>query len=114
MTLIKNINYAQLVDFVNEEFRRLEITGYKAYRAERTYHRPCDYEAGACKMLIWFKHLDTPEDSLLAKRYFMCDYSLKELNEYRKSGYKMYLKFRFRSSNFMLTDLEIDVRKINK
>ncbi len=103
------MNYKQFVDFVNSEFERLEITDWIAVKAERTYHRNSDYEAGACKMLVWFEPKNKQSNYPL-KHYFMCDYFLKEYNEYLKNGWELYLGFRFRTMN-ILSNLEVRVRK---
>lgn len=105
------MNYKQFVDFVNKEFERLGITDFVATKADRTYHRTDDYESGACKMMVWFEPKNKP-DNFPLKHYFMCDYFLKEYNEYLKNGHEMYLAFRFRSNSWSIKELEVRVRPI--
>ncbi len=107
---MKNLTYKTFVDFVNQEFKRLEINDFEAYKAERTYHRRGDYEAGACKMLVWFKPTGEDEDKVKIKHYFMCFYFLKEYNEYRKKGYTLYLKFGNNSRFKLIKEVEVEVR----
>jgi hypothetical protein len=105
-----HLNYTTLVDWVNEEFKRLEITHVVAYKAERTYFTTDQYEGGACRMRIYFKSVSDTNTSGIS-HYFMCFYPLKHINECIKEGYKMYLNFSFRSNRKYLNELEIQLKK---
>lgn len=105
-------NYKGLVDWVNGEFERLEITEYEAIKAERTYFTGYQYESGACFMHIYFKRKGYNASTLYANNYFMSFYPLKELKTYvNKGGYEMYLKFKTRSAGMFMHELEIELRK---
>lgn len=104
------ITYKKLVDWVNLQFEKLEITEYEAISAERTYHRSDYYEAGACKLLIKVKTKNAKEGTFNSEFYFMCFYFLWEYQQALSNGYEMYLTFneeRFR----LMKNLEIRLRK---
>jgi hypothetical protein len=98
------MRYSDLVNWVNKEFERFEIYDYEAISAERTYHSQDAIEGGACRMLIFFKHKEFNGFN----NYFLCFYTLKQLNEHLKSGYEMYLNF---DRNLILTNATIELRK---
>lgn len=108
----KRITYKYLVQFLNEEFKRFEITEFEVVKVERTHHRDCDYEAGATKLLIHFEPKDKSKKHPLINGIFYCFYFVKELQWYVDNGYKLKLDFAYRSSRMMLCDLELNVTKL--
>ena len=94
--------------FINSEFKRLEMPEFEAFEVNRTRFRMSEYEAGACKLIVRIRDKRF-KDNELNRTSLLCFYSLKEYEEYLKSGYKMYLKFNDR--NYMLNEAEIDVKK---
>jgi hypothetical protein len=86
------MNYAQFTEFINSEFKRLEINNYEAYRAERTYFNQDQLEAGACRIHVYFKPVGTSLDDLFFKPSFMCFYPLSFYNLILKKGGKLYIK----------------------
>jgi hypothetical protein len=99
----------KLLEWCQDEFKRLGIKEYIPTKIIRTRYRPDDYEAGACYLIIKFKSTTLPDDSLLASSYyFTCFYPLWMLDEYLKKGYELYLKFdQFK----FLKNTQIEVKK---
>lgn len=100
----------KFIDWINSEFERLGINKYKAIKCERTFYRQDDYESGAARLIIKVHKLDMPIDSFFSCFHFSCFYKLSEYQEYIKSGYHLY--FKFKHDNF-LTNMEVEVRKQN-
>lgn len=109
MSITGRITSKKLVDFVNSEFLRLEITEYECYDVERTRFRPYDYEGGACKLHVKLRRKDGVY--LGVPLYFMCFYFLWEYEQYVKAGYEMFLTNKKRSTMLSILDMEIDLRK---
>ena len=99
------MRYKDLVEWVNKEFERFEITEYRAVEAVRTYHNQDAIEGGACRMLIFFECVN---QKTMGSPYFLCFYTLKQLNTYLKEGFEMYLDFKH---SIVLTNITIEVRR---
>lgn len=102
------LTYKKLVAWVNEQFDKFEIKDYEAYKAERTYFTSYQYEGGACKLRVFFRHKSLKSHPLTdPTNYFMSFYFLKEYENYLNQGYEMRLVLKGNS----LLNLEIDLVK---
>ncbi len=112
MSQIKGrLTYKKLVDWVNEQFIKFEITEFEAYKAHRTYFRSDDYSGGACKLHVYFRLKDeTKRHPMMMNDYFMCFYFLHEYKAHIDKGYEMYICFK-RNGIGCLNDIEINLRK---
>lgn len=112
MSQIKGrITHKKLVDWVNEQFIKFEITNYEVYRSERTHFTGDQYAGGACKLRIFFRHKEKSKRNKFATDgYFMCFFFLHEYQDHINDGYEMYLRFGRNGLN-LLAALEIDLRK---
>lgn len=111
MSQIKGrLTHKKLVDWVNEQFIKFEITNYEAYRSETTKFTSDQYSGGACKLRVFFRHKEESKRNSFADGSFMCFFFLHEYQDHMNSGYEMYLRFG-RSALGLLTALEIDLRK---
>ena len=99
----------KLIKWLNEQFIKFEITQYEVTDISRTYFTSNDYECGACRLIIHFKHKATEHTAIHNNGYFYCFYRIKELENYMKEGYELYLQDKGKFG--LLTDLEIEVRK---
>lgn len=99
----------RLIEWVNEEFHKLGSSEIQVYEIERTHYTPDQYESGACRLHIRFRNTSIPDGNLFASASFMCFFSIRELEEYIKAGYELFLK----SDRLGLyTNFELDVRKV--
>ena len=105
------ITSKKLIAWLNEQFVKLGIKEYEVTNISRTHFSSNDYESGACRLIIDFKHKETEYAAVHNNGYFYCFYRIKELEDYINSGYELFIKDRGR--NGVLTDFEIDVRKID-
>jgi hypothetical protein len=100
------ITSKKMLKWINEKFEQFEMTSFKAIKITRTHHPSANYEAGANKLIVTVQNKNDLNNYI----YFNCFYYLKEYEEYIKNGYELY--FRFNNKFTILSDLEIDVRKI--
>ena len=104
------VTASKLKNWLENEFKRLEFGYYEVVEIYRTRFASHYYEAGACKLVIRFRHVEW--ETTFDTAAFLCDYSMKDLTEYIQGGYEMYLKFRSGKGVQSMTNLEIEVRKI--
>lgn len=104
------ITYKKLIDWLNQEFARLEINSFEVIEAYRTYYTSGQYENGACKLIIKFQSKEIVKGHRMEGSFFSF-YFIKELQWYVENGYNLHLKFSFRSTGMSLNDLELDVIK---
>lgn len=98
----------KLVEWCNMEFKRLELNDWTVTRIVRTHYREDDYQSGACKLLCWFKHNDTPDDSMLNRTHrFVSFCSIGELEESIRNGYQLNIK----NKGVSISHFELDVIK---
>lgn len=100
----------KLMEWINKEFIRLEITDYVVYKIDRTRFRGQDYEAGACSLHVRFHHLKNKN----SQGTFLCFYPLHVYDKHLKMGYRLHLtlsKYNNYSNLYSLTDLTVDVVK---
>jgi len=102
------ITLEKFKDFVNSEFERFEIKNHECTRVERTRYSADQYEGGACRLVVFFKHKDSDYEG-----YFPCFYPLSYYEKSINNGYKMVLQFQYRSSHRFLSDLEVELKKVS-
>lgn len=105
------LTYKKLTAWCNEEFKRMEITGYTVIKIERTRYRMDDYEAGAATMIATVQNdsVDQNRHPLLGTFWFNCFYWLKEYETEMKRGKQLCLRF---ENNFSsLRNITIDFKK---
>lgn len=100
---------ARMVQWLNQEFKRLEITDWVVTAVERTHFRDQDYEAGACKLRAHFENVKSKS----TKGEFLCFYSLGEYQDHMSKGYEMYIKFHNHRFG-ILSELTVELRKKEK
>lgn len=97
----------KFVEWLNKKFEQLEINEYEVTEVYRTRHRVEDYEAGAARLIVTFRHKREYTTGT-----FLCFYSLSQYESYLLKGYKMILIFNNdRFGLNLLKDLEVDVVK---
>jgi hypothetical protein len=94
-------------EFVNSEFKRVELDGYECTRVERTNYSQDQYEGGACRLVVFFKHKENDYEG-----HFPCFYPLKYYQKSINNGDKMVLQFQYRSTKTWMQDLEVELKKI--
>lgn len=103
----------KLIEMVNQLFDKYEIKSFEVYAISATRYRGQDYEAGACKLHIYFRRKDGNIDTGFgtAFNYFISFFSIKELEYYINNGYYLKLEF-IRQGSISIKDLELNVQKI--
>lgn len=97
----------KLIEWINNKFLDLEINEWEVFEIVNTRFRSHDYEGGACKLIIHFRH--KTEESILSNSQFLSFYSIGELEDYCKNGYDLCLTFGRRV--YTLNNLELDLKK---
>jgi len=95
------VTYKYLIKWCNDEFKRLEILDYEVVNVERTFHNQDAIEAGACRLIITFQHIETKKSG-----YFLSFYTIGQIQRELKEGRKLHLKF---DRSYILTKTELEV-----
>lgn len=95
----------KLVNWCNEEFAKLGFDDWEVTHITRTRFTDGQYEAGACKLYVWYRSKKNENLTDL----FLGFYSIGYMDKAIKNGYKLYLKCDMRQP---ISDLELDLQKI--
>lgn len=99
----KRITSKVLVEWLNWKFKELEINNYFVTEVVRTHFNIDQIEGGAARLYIRFKGVG---DNSIGG-YFLCFYTLKEIQSEIAKGCKLYLKIgRFET----LSNIELDLK----
>jgi hypothetical protein len=109
MLALGRLTYKKLIIWLNEKFKKLEIKNYVVTEIARTYYTMNDYECGACKLMIYFENKQLDKSHILHKSYFMCFYTIGQLQWFLENGYELCLTDKNRDG--IIKNFELDVRK---
>lgn len=105
-TISGRLTGKKIITFLNSEFERLEINNYEVYEVIRTRFTGDQYEDGAAKLIINFREKTNQDYS----GHLLCSYSIGELQDYLRMGYRLILKDNGR--NGVLSQCELEVTKL--
>lgn len=105
MSIKGRVTGKKLIEFLNQKFKDLEIDDYEIVEIVPTRYSSAAIEAGANKLQIKFQNKN--DDSVFG--FFGSSYGMKELENYIKMGYRIYLKSHPRY--LILSNLQLEVTK---
>lgn len=71
----------KFLEFVNEQFKKIEITDWIAIKVINPRHRSCDIEAGACRLIVTIQYLKAEPNSIMSTTHFYCFYTLGQFEQ---------------------------------
>jgi hypothetical protein len=98
----------KFLEFINEQFIKLEMPDWKAVAVENSYASSKEIEAGACRLRIKLENSKYPKHHLI-NHQMLCFYTLGQYQAHLRDGYEMYLTLPFRKMS--VTDLTVELRK---
>ncbi len=100
----------KLLAWLNQEFKKYpSLSNIDATNVVHTRYSRSQYEAGACRLHIYFTDSTLEKESLLHRmNYLTCDYTLSEYQDHLNSGYELYLKFK--SDAGLIRDAMVELR----
>ena len=96
-----------VINWVNKEFKRLEIDGFVATEMYNNNFRQNDLENGASYYSITLLY----EGLYAGTMYFL--WQMKYVENYLNNGYKLKIEFKRIGNSFVVPDSEIIYTKIN-
>lgn len=106
----------RLVVLVNELFDKYDINDFRCVEIVSTRFTSDQYEGGACKLYVYFNDLESMKNNTKNNRgCMMCFYFIKDIEDHLKNGYELFLyhNSRFGGRFPLLTEMELDLKRIN-